>query len=761
MGKRTLGLRAVVLVALAAIGLLAGASLMRPAPQSAEATSLTEIKKLLASDAQAGDQFGGRVTVSGDTAVVGASQEGEAGDKAGAAYIFQRDEGGAGNWGEVKKLIASDAQANDRFGSSVAVSGDTVIVGASREDAGGLSAGAAYIFRRDEGGADNWGEVKKLTASDAQHSDFFGVSVAITGDTVIVGAYFEDAGGSDAGAAYVFERNQGGADNWGEVKKLTASDAKSGDLFGNNIAISGDTAFVGAAGDDVIAEEDTKIINAGAAYVFERSQGGANNWGEVKKLTASDAQADDQFGNDIAISGDTAFVGAAREDTGGSNAGAAYVFERDQGGTDNWGEVTKIFASDAQTGDQFGYSVAVSGDSAVVGAAFEDVAGFGSNAGSAYVFQRDQGGTDNWGELNKITASDAQGSDLFGVSVAVSGDDAVVGAFWEDARGVDAGASYVFDLVLLPKPTPTITPPPPGHPEMSLSVTNTFLCPGGHQAGKVCVGEDLLFDVVVNADEIPETNGYMFAGAWINYGDDLGNQATSGEPKAITALWPDCPGSFFFLTASSDTGGNPNDDAAAAACASFDPGPQPSFYIGPLYSWTLTCTSGSSSHLVTLEAAGGPNADSFGARFAEFGTEASLVPAHSGPPDYIVDSVTVSCMPILPEPADTDDDGCSDQRETGPDETQGGLRDFTNPYDFYDVLGPGAALPTDGVIDLPNDILGVLQHHPAGDLGYDAQFDRGPWIGSNSWNETQGPDGVIDLPNDILGVIMQFNHRCV
>ena len=119
--------------------------------------------------------------------------------------------------------------------------------------------------------------------------------------------------------------------------------------------------------------------------------------------------------------------------------------------------------------------------------------------------------------------------------------------------------------------------------------------------------------------------------------------------------------------------------------------------------------------------------------------------------------------PKLTKPGDTDGDGCADAHENGPDETLGGQRDWQNPNDFYDVAGsplpPQNGAP-DGVIDLPNDILGVIQHHPAGTLGYDVQFDRGPWTGPNSWNDTQGPDGVIDLPNDILGVILQFSHRC-
>ncbi len=143
------------------IGLLSGPA----GEQSAEAALLSEVKKLIASDAQAGDNFGFSVAVSGDTAVVGAPFEGS---RAGAAYVFQRDQGGAGNWGEVKKLTASDAEAGDRFGVSAAVSGDTAVVGARSE---GSEAGAAYVFHRDEGGANNWGEVKKLTASDASVDD--------------------------------------------------------------------------------------------------------------------------------------------------------------------------------------------------------------------------------------------------------------------------------------------------------------------------------------------------------------------------------------------------------------------------------------------------------------------------------------------------------------------------------------------------------------------------------------------------------------
>ena len=249
--------RPVVLAALAAVILAGVFTVFR-----AEASGLSEVKKLTASDAQAGDVFGRSAAVSGETGIIGAVEEDAGGSNAGAAYVFQRNEGGAGNWGEVNKLTASDAQAGDAFGISVAAGGDNAIVGASGEDTGGASAGAAYVFERDQGGADNWGEVKKLTASDAEADDRFAFSVAISGDTAVVGAHLKDTGGTDAGAAYVFQSNEGGAGNWGEVKKLTASDAQADDIFGHSVAVSGDTAVVGAFA------EDAEGLTAGAAYVF-------------------------------------------------------------------------------------------------------------------------------------------------------------------------------------------------------------------------------------------------------------------------------------------------------------------------------------------------------------------------------------------------------------------------------------------------------------------------------------------------------------
>jgi len=356
----------------------------------------------------------------------------DAGSLSGSAYIFQKDQGGADNWGEVKKLTASDAAADDFFGYSVSISGDTVVVGAIFNDDAGSNSGSVYIFQKDQGGTDNWGEVKKITASDAANGDQFGESVSISGDTVVVGAAFNDDGGTSSGSAYIFQKDQGGTDNWGEVKKITASDAAADDKFGRFVSISGDTVVVGAEDDDDVASQ------SGSAYIFQKDQGGANNWGEVKKLTASDAALVDLFGSSVSISGDTVVVGARSK---GSFTGAAYIFQKDQGGVNNWGEVKKITASDAAASDFFGVSVSISGNTAIVGAWGNDDGG--STSGSAYIFQKDQGGTDNWGEVNKVIASDAAANDRFGTSASISSNTFVVGSYQDDSTGT----AYLLSLL--------------------------------------------------------------------------------------------------------------------------------------------------------------------------------------------------------------------------------------------------------------------------------------------------------------------------
>ncbi|NOX87422.1 MAG: T9SS type A sorting domain-containing protein [Calditrichaeota bacterium] len=376
--------------------------------------------KIIASDTEAYAAFGNSVSIFGDYAIVGASPDDGGGiTDAGAAYIFIRN---GDSWTEQAKLTASDAQADDYFGHSVSISGDYAIISAIGVDDGGDLAGAAYIFKRS---GTTWTEQAKITASDAQANDYFGYSVSISGDYAIVGARMEDAGGGNAGAAYIFKRS---GTNWTQQVKLTASDADAGDQFGWSVSISGDYAIVGAD------RKFAGIIDyAGAAYIFIRS---GNTWTEQAKITASDEHTNNRFGHSVSISGDYAIVGAVYDYDGGA-AGAAYIFNRS--GT-SWTQQAKITASDGHTDNRFGKSVSISGDYAIVGA-YGDNAG-GSFAGAFYSYLR-SGVT--WSQTSKTTASDAQANDKFGCSVSINGDNAIAGAKHEDPGNIDAaGAAYIY-----------------------------------------------------------------------------------------------------------------------------------------------------------------------------------------------------------------------------------------------------------------------------------------------------------------------------
>ena len=247
--------------------------------------------------------------------------------------------------------------------------------------------------------------------------------MALSGDLALVGA--KRLGG--LGAAYVFAR-QGGT--WTQQAKLTAADADPlSDSFGSSVAFSGDFALIGAHLDI------DRGSSAGAAYVFMR-QGGT--WTQQAKLTASDGDGLEQFGSSVALSGDLALIGAhiKDDDQGREGVGAAYIFVRQ---SNIWTEQAKLTASDGEEEDAFGFSVALSGDLALIGAA--RAAGKVDNSGAAYVFAR-QGGT--WTQQAKLTAIDGEEEDRFGISVAFSGDLALIGAHLDDNQAQNAGAAYVF-----------------------------------------------------------------------------------------------------------------------------------------------------------------------------------------------------------------------------------------------------------------------------------------------------------------------------
>ena len=401
---------------------------------------------------QGDHRFAWSVAIDGDTLAVGDDfdQSGARGvngtphnDDArdsGAAFVFVRD---GAEWRQQAYLKASNSEASDRFGTSVAVSGDTIVVGALMEDGGARSvngdqddnsldsAGAAYVFVRD---GTEWRQQAYLKASNADPGDWFGRSVAISGDTIVVGASRE---GNGSGAAYVFVRS---GDTWTQQAHLKASNADAGDWYGQALAIEGDTIVVGAGGEHSRSmrvngdQGDNGSPSArGAAYVYVRD--GAT-WTQQAYLKASAVV--EQFGDAVDIEGDTIVVGASGVfgDASSSTSGA-YIFVRDG---DSWTQQAHLNASNVEEGDAMGFSVAISGNFVVAGAPAEDSSATGINgdendnstegSGAVYAFQRT--GT-SWNQIAYIKASNSRSFGNFGSRVAASGDSFVIANFsWEE-----------------------------------------------------------------------------------------------------------------------------------------------------------------------------------------------------------------------------------------------------------------------------------------------------------------------------------------
>jgi len=366
--------------------------------------------KLVGSDAVPGDIEGFSVSASGDRVVVGAPIHESA---KGAAYVFWYD-GSA--WIEEAKLIADDGAASDFFGSSISISGDTIVVGASGDD---YSQGSAYVFRYE---GSSWTQEAKLVASDGAAPDNFGCSVAINGDTIVVGAF----GKNDfTGVAYVYRH---GSTGWAEEATLTPVDGVPGDLFGMSVSMSGNKIVVGSPYGDA----NDLAPDSGAAYVFRRD--GAV-WTQEAKLVAGDPDFYDSFGASVSISGSKVVVGAPSDD---ASVGSAYVFKYDGIA---WIQEAKLVASGPPESDRFGASVSISGNRIVIGVPEDDDKG--ENSGSAYVFKFD--GT-RWGEEIKLTASDGASYDYFGPSISISENTIVIGATGATGDEEGTGAAYVFTL---------------------------------------------------------------------------------------------------------------------------------------------------------------------------------------------------------------------------------------------------------------------------------------------------------------------------
>jgi hypothetical protein len=343
--------------------------------------SWTQEAKLLAADRELGDAFGISVDISGTYAVIGAVEEDAA---RGAAYVFERD--GSGIWVQVAKLEAILRQPSDRFGKSVSISGNTIVVGAYHEDEDEndmntlQNAGSAYIFKREN---DMWSLTQKIVASDRDPNDYFGYDVAIWEDNIIVGAYHRDTPTlSEYGGAYAFTYN---GSTWTETRIMEAIDPYYGDRFGWSVDVYENNFIVGAPYHDYDETGSDPKNNAGAAYIFNS----ANSWAEYK-IVGGDRTAQDNAGEDVAVHGNRALLGTPLQNYGVNgdppywgDGGAIFVFEKD--GSEIWNQTQKLLTEDRFTSDKFGHSVDLD-DDIIIGGAPEDNGASGPSTGALYVF---------------------------------------------------------------------------------------------------------------------------------------------------------------------------------------------------------------------------------------------------------------------------------------------------------------------------------------------------------------------------------------
>lgn len=384
-------------------------------------------QQLLHGNGEGGDVFGWSVAISGDTALVGARDDdvGLNTDQ-GTAHVYRKL---GFTWVFEHSLSAADGAPFDGFGVSVAISGDTAIVGAFTDNVGLNNAqGSAYIFTRS---GTTWTQQARLTAIGGAVNDLFGFSVALSGDTALVGAPSDDVGANaDQGSAYVFTRS---GEVWTQQAQLTAAGGAAMDDFGFSVALDGNTAVVGAPSDDVGAN-----TSQGSAYVFTRS---GTAWTQQAQLTAADGASLDSFGESVALDGNTALVGVVSDDVGANvSQGSASIFTRSGS---IWTQQAQLTAPDGESFDNFGDSVAISGNTAVVGARTDQV---GANAfqGSAGVFTRS--GT-VWTHQAQLTAPGGAANDAFGFSVAISAFTAIVGTPGDNVgANLAQGSAWVFTL---------------------------------------------------------------------------------------------------------------------------------------------------------------------------------------------------------------------------------------------------------------------------------------------------------------------------
>ena len=469
--------------------------------------------KLTLNGGAANDLFGNYVALSGDWAVFGHPQKDVGGNQdQGAAYVYQR---AGATWTLKQTLTASDGGAFDRFGLGLAISGSTMVIGAHTDNIG---KGAAYVFALV---GNTWVERQKLTASDGQAKDNFGVSVAVSGQSIVVGAPGEGITDTHTpGAAYVFILS---GTTWAQQQKLTAPDGVPGGGFGT-VTISGDAVVVSAHDNPWLG------IDHGAVYLFKRSGGW---WNFQQKLTSPNPVPLGHYGHIAVLSGDTLVVGGEVatpfiEET-------IYVYAQSGG---IWGLQQKLSDPDG-VGAGFGLRFEFDGERIVAGCTNDDILG-AEKPGSAYVFART--GT-TWTLQQKLIAADGQAQDYFGQSVALSGGTIIVGAYLDDiGANQDQGSAYVFNLQT-GNSLPTITPAGPYTVQQGSTISNLLIATVNDQetpAGSLLIDHDLswgftLSNVLNNGGSVTATINGACGGGLGEYKTEL-NVIDSNYAAAAAAL---------------------------------------------------------------------------------------------------------------------------------------------------------------------------------------------------------------------------------
>ncbi len=362
--------------------------------------------------------LGCSVAIAGDTIAVGDPYDSQYGEEAGAVTIFQPAQNG--QWTEIARVVPLDPRPGDHFGRNLALSGDRLVVGAPYDIDFGVQPGSAYIFERNEGGPNAWGQAAKLAASDAHPNDNYGWAVAVDGNSVIVGAYTQAMGGS----VYVYMSSASEPGQWEETMKLSPDPPGYQAGFGESLDLDGDLLAVGAyAGGDY----------AGYVYIFQRIPD-TNQWQRLTRFRAADTGPYHYFGYSVALDGWTILAGAPGAD---GLTGTAYIFTANPAQPELWTNQARLAASDGALGDYFAIELDLDDGIAWIGAPFHDL-----SAGAVYVYGRDQGGTDQWGEITSLMGDDTQSGDEFGYWTSIDGNLAVAGA----PGSPPAGSAYIFDL---------------------------------------------------------------------------------------------------------------------------------------------------------------------------------------------------------------------------------------------------------------------------------------------------------------------------